>query len=249
MKNKEKNNSKFYILNSSFYSDALPQISFDVRSRRWRYRDSKAFASMEAVRTQAERYFLQEKQTLIKLGNDYNEGRIDLKELQQKAGLALKHIHIAQMIQALDRQEDLTSDKFLLVARNLKQQYHSGTDVLTGERFGIKYLAIDMLQEKVSPAQLTNRLRMFSESGKVTFWGTKSAIAKTNGMREARRVLGSGEHCRHCPKYAALGWVPLSELILPTQQCECRTNCKCTVEFRSSREDACSVHTAEKETF
>ncbi|NER97516.1 MAG: hypothetical protein F6J86_27315 [Symploca sp. SIO1B1] len=63
MKNKEKNNSKFYILNSSFYSDALPQISFDVRSRRWRYRDNGAFASMEAVRTQAERYFGQEKQT------------------------------------------------------------------------------------------------------------------------------------------------------------------------------------------
>ncbi|NEP10871.1 MAG: hypothetical protein F6K14_11785 [Symploca sp. SIO2C1] len=212
--------------------DALPEITFDVQARRWRYRDSRQFASMEAVRTQAERYLEKEKQALVKLGSDYSEGRIDLKELQQQAAKRIKHIHIAQMIQALDRQADLTPAKFLGVARSLKQQYHSGKDPLTGKRFGIKHLATDIADGKVSPAQLTNRLRMFGESGKVTYWETKSAIASDNGIKEARRILGDAEHCRHCPKYAALGWVSLSELILPTQRCECRTNCKCTVEYR-----------------
>lgn len=213
-------------------TDALPEITFDVQSRRWRWRDSRQFASIEAVRTQAERYEREEKQALIKLGSDYGEGRIDLKELQQQAAKHIKHIHIAQMIVGLDRQADLTPNKFLLVARNLKQQYHSGKDSLTGERFGIKYLAQDLAEGSVSPAQLTNRLRMFSESGKVTFWGAKSAIASDNGIKEARRILGDAEHCPQCPRYAALGWVSLSELILPTQRCECRTNCKCTVEYR-----------------
>ncbi|NEP56003.1 MAG: hypothetical protein F6K31_03130 [Symploca sp. SIO2G7] len=221
--------------------DALPEITFDVRSRRWRYRDSRQFASIEAVRTQAERYASEEKQALVKLASNYLEGRIDLQQLQQQAARHIKHIHLAQMIIGLDKQSDLTPNKFLLVARNLKQQYHSGKDSLTGERFGIKHLATDIADGKVSPAQLTNRLRMFGESGKVTYWGTKSAIASDNGIKEARRILGDAEHCRHCPSYAALGWVPLSELILPTQQCECRTNCKCTVEFRTSREDACRV--------
>ncbi len=212
--------------------DALPEITFDVRSRRWRYRDSKAFAPMAAVRTQAQRYATREKQVLRRIGQDYSEGKIDLETFQRQAAQTVKHIHLADMVRALNKQEQLTPDKFLLVARNLKQQYHSGKDPLTGDRFGLKYLAQDMAAGKVSPAQLLNRLSMFGESGKVTFWGTKTALATGDGKSEAMRVLGAAEHCQHCPVYAALGWVPLSELILPTQRCECRTNCKCSVRYR-----------------
>ncbi len=137
-------------MSSVYKADALPEITFDVRSRRWRYRDSRQFASMEAVRTQAQRYLEREKQALIKLGSNYSEGKIDLKELQHQAAKTIKHIHLAKMIMALDRQADLTPDKFLLVARNLKQQYHSGKDPLTGERFGIKHLAQDLVGAKLA---------------------------------------------------------------------------------------------------
>ena len=233
--------------------DQLPEIYYDVRARRWKYRDPKAsvanrktFASIEAVRTQAERYANEEKQALVKLASSYSEGKIDLEQLQRQAAQTIKHIHLAEMIRGLDKQSDLTPDKFLLVARNLKLQYSSGKDPLTGERFGLSYLAADIAEGRVSSAQLTNRLRMFGESGKVTFWGTKAAIAKDKGLGEARRILGKAEHCRHCPVYAAMGWVPLSELILPTQKCECRTNCQCTVEFRAPREDACRVPLKDK---
>ena len=212
--------------------DALPEITFDPRSRRWRYRDTKAFATMDAVRTQAQRYANQEKAALVKVGKALSDGKINLKDFQKQAAVALKHIQLADMIRGLDKQTNLTPEKFLIVARNLKQQYHSGKDPLTGDRFGLKYLAQDIAAGKVSPAQLANRLSMFGESGKLTYWGTKTDTAKSQGVTQARRVLGAAEHCPQCPEYAKKGWVALDELIFPSQACECRSRCRCSLEYR-----------------
>jgi hypothetical protein len=102
---------------------------------------------------------------------------------------------------------------------------------LTGDRFGLKYLFQDIIDGKVSPGTLDNRLRMFGQSGKLTYWETKADIAKSN-FTQARRILAPAEHCPNCIEYARRGWGAIANVILPTQACQCRTNCKCTLEFK-----------------
>jgi hypothetical protein len=211
--------------------DAIPEIFFDVRSRRWKYRDSKAFASMEAVKNQANKYLRSQQHDLVLLGKKYLDGKLSLKQFQLEAGQKIKGIHLAEMIRATNKQGDVKADLFLLVGRNLKQQYYSGKDPLTKERFGLKYLVEDLVAGKVSDRQLANRLSMFGESGKVSHWGTKSAIAKDN-YTEARRILGKAEHCAECVEYSKRGWSTIENAILPTIACSCRTRCKCSLEYR-----------------
>ena len=212
-------------------SDVLPDLVFDVRSRRWLYRDSRQFAPMQAVRVQAERYRNAQQLELTRLGSKYTKGEISLKQFQIDAAQALKGIHLAEMIRALDRQDQATAERFLLIARNLQQQYYRGKDPLTGDRYGLKYLFKDVVEGRVSPGQLENRLRMFGESGKVSYWGIKANIALET-MSEARRLLAPAEHCANCLEYARRGWQSIADTILPTQACQCRSNCKCTLEFR-----------------
>jgi hypothetical protein len=219
------------LVKSDIRLDALPELYYDVRSRRWRYKDTKAFAPMAAVKSQAEKYRNAKQLELVQLGAKFTRGELPVKEFQKQAAIAIKQIHLAEMIRALDKQEQATGDRFLLVARNLRQQYYSGIDTLTKERYGLKYLFKDLVEGRVSPGQLDNRLRLFSESGKVTYWGTRRDIA-SNNFTEVRRRLGASEHCANCIEYARRGWDAIANVILPTQACQCRTNCKCSLEFR-----------------
>lgn len=211
--------------------DILPDIYFDVRSRRFRYRDSKAFASIEAVQHQAEKYRNNQQTALAQLAQKYAQGTINLKQLQEESAISLKRIHLAEMLRAISKQEQVTAERFLIVGRNLKQQYYTGKDPMTGERYGLKYLFRDLVEGKVSPGQLENRLRMFGESGKLTYWSIRANTA-SDIFTEARRILGAAEHCPNCVEYARRGWVAIAEVIYPTQACQCRTNCKCSLEFR-----------------
>lgn len=212
--------------------DALPEIFFDVKSKRWKYRDSKAFAPMTAVKAQAEKYLRSQQKDLILLGKKYLDGGLTLRQFQLEAGQKVKAIHLAEMIRASDKQTDIKSELFLMIGRNLKQQYYSGKDPLSGERFGLKYLAKDLEDGTVSSQQLANRLKMFGESGKVSYWSTKSAIAKDNNYTQARRILGKAEHCSQCVEYARRGWDTIENAVFPTVACSCRTNCKCSLEYR-----------------
>jgi hypothetical protein len=211
--------------------DAIPDLVFDPRSRRWRYRDSQKFASMESIRNLSKKYNANQKSELQRLGSDYSSGKIDIKQFQVEAAKLLKSLHLSAMIQGLDKQNDMKPERFLAVGRNLKSQYYSGKDPLTGDRFGLKYLVQDMVEGNVSSSRLQSRLKMFGESDKVSLWDTRKAIALDNGIQYGRRVLGATENCQQCGYYAGLGVIPLRDIVLPATACQCRTNCKCRIEF------------------
>ncbi len=211
--------------------DILPEIYYDVRSQRWLYRDTKQFAPLVAVQAQAKKYLEEQKRSLILIGKNYIEGRISLREFQDNTANKLKKIHLTQMIGALEKQEDVTAERFLLIGRNLRSQYYAGKDQLTGESFGLKYLVQDLIAGKVSQKQLAARLGMYAESGTVSFWGVRVDIAKDK-YTHAKRVLGkTHKHCDECLSYSGRGWEAIANIILPTVACSCRSRCKCSLVF------------------
>lgn len=211
--------------------DSLPDVTFDVRSQRWRYRDSRQFAPMQAVRTQAERYIQQQRNELIKLGYKQSNGDISLEAFQRDAAKLVKEIHLGNMIAALGRQSDLSPEVFLEVGRQLKKQYHAGRDWQSKKPYGLKYLAQDIKDGKLSDGQLAFRLSMYANSGNKSYWGTKTIIAIKDGKTEAMRVLGVAEHCAECLAMQGT-WRPIREITPIGENCSCRSNCKCSIRYR-----------------
>ena len=64
------------------------------------------------------------------------------------------------------------------------------------------------------------------------FWDIQLLKAALKGLTQSRRHLGQAEHCPDCVRYADMGWQPIGVLPPPKVDSACRSNCKCSMEFR-----------------
>ncbi|NEP10181.1 MAG: hypothetical protein F6K14_08175 [Symploca sp. SIO2C1] len=209
-----------------------PDYYYDRKTNRYKYKGTNRFAPKQAILALTQKYRDRNQLDLIRLARRYHSGSLTLEQFQEQAAEFLKQIHLAEAILGAGGVEVMTPARFLIVARQLKRQYHTGIDPLTGDRFGLKHLAAD-IAGGISEARLANRLRMYGDAAKVSFWGVKTDVARSQDNTEARRVLGkTHQHCEQCLRFTMLGWVSIEQVVLPTQQCECRSQCKCSLEYR-----------------
>jgi len=91
--------------------------------------------------------------------------------------------------------------------------------------------ADDIASEKLSEAQILNRLGMYLGNMRRNFWDAeRDALRLMAGRYRERRVLGISEHCDDCVVYARLGWQPFGVLPVPGERSQCLTNCRCILE-------------------
>lgn len=96
--------------------------------------------------------------------------------------------------------------------------------------------ASDIATGQSSDAQTVNRAGMYADSIYATYQNSVALRERGAGMRRARRVLDpAAEHCTDCPPLAALGWVPIEELV-PIGATPCVSNCRCTIEYEGEAE-------------
>jgi hypothetical protein len=89
---------------------------------------------------------------------------------------------------------------------------------------------------QVSEAQLANRAQMYADASYATYQNSITLRERAAGVRLARRVLDTGaQHCEDCPPLAALGWIPIEELV-PIGATECQVQCRCTIEYQTEAE-------------
>ncbi|MEH1789642.1 MAG: hypothetical protein V7L23_29830 [Nostoc sp.] len=155
------------------------------------------------------------------LGNLLLEGKITLRAWQEQFAESLKILHSQQYLLGVGGQSQIQKEDYLVLARELKNQY--------------KYLrnfAVDLTKGVMSPAQFKIRAAMYAKAAKVSFFKGEKQAAKRSGLDGAYRILGKSDyHCPQCPQYAAKGVVPIDEVIYPTQQCDCRTGCLCNLVY------------------
>jgi hypothetical protein len=84
----------------------------------------------------------------------------------------------------------------------------------------------------LSEAQVKARLQQYHNHAQATFWEATRETMGELGSTEERRVLNPAEHCGDCEGYAGQGWQPIGTLPPPGQASECRSNCRCSLEFR-----------------
>lgn len=200
---------------------------FDPRSRRFRWVDSGRFVAKTTVTKMTAAFVTEQQQALTGLAGKIYSDQINLTEFQIEATKALKNIYIAQLALGRGGMDKVTPSDFGAIGRMLRSQYYNGTGI-DGKQFGLNVLVRDMMAGNVSEAQLRDRLRKFGDSGKQAFWHGR---VMASGKAFAIRILGKAEHCAECLAFAAMGKVRADKVVLPTQQCSCGTNCKCSIRF------------------
>lgn len=205
------------------------KIIYDKTVRRFRY-ENGSFASREAVIYQTRKYLKTTQTEFISLGRQlYNNP--DNPDIQRQMVAKLKAIHVTNGVIAAGGSDRMFPNDFLTIGRVLRSQY--GQSENTPNEYGLKFLYEDIGNGKVSEAKLIQRLEMYAKSGKTSYFAVEKDKRKQEGKTEAKRVLGSTDyHCPECQRYSSLDYVPISELVIPTQGCSCLTNCRCSVIYK-----------------
>lgn len=204
------------------------QLTYDRATKRFKYPEG-TFASQQAVIYQAGKYLREQQAKLVQLASQLNLQPSNLA-LQQEIGRTLREIHVVGAVIAAGGRDKLFANDYLIIARNLKNQY--GLADNTPDEYGLAFIFREIALGNVTPARLTQRFEMYAKSVKTTIFGIQRQKKQDQGLSEARRILGDGEHCDECRQYASYGWVGIDKIILPTQACSCLTNCLCKLEYR-----------------
>lgn len=94
------------------------------------------------------------------------------------------------------------------------------------ERFGR-----DLQDGKLSEKQIRARLELYAKGTKASYEKARLDTKRLNGQQYGRRLLGKADlHCDDCIRYASLGWQRLEDIILPGTNCQCGSNCLCSIE-------------------
>jgi hypothetical protein len=206
----------------------LENIYFDRKTGQYRDRKSKQPVSREQLFELTRQNIATQQQELMGLAGKLADGSLSLRNFQFTAGELLRRIHVQSAVLGRGGKEKMKPGDWLQVGRELLRQYLTGKDK-SGKRFGLKYLAKDIQAGAISVAQLRNSLRLYSESGKTSYWQALKTTEKELGRLYAIRVLGIAEHCDDCLRYSTLPPQPIDQIILPTQQCACMNSCKCRI--------------------
>lgn len=218
--------------------DAIADFRYDPQTQRYRWRDGAGkgrFASKTAILQRTRAYIQEEQAELVNVGQRLTQGDITLGQFQRQAAEHVKNIHIAQAMLGKDGLGNMTSSDYLRVGRELKRHYYQGIDSETGRRYGLKHLAQEVKDGRVSEAQLLSRIAMYGESGKVSYWDAwKSDRTEAWGVR---RVAGDDRSCPFCVEQASIGPRLIPEI--PSCGCcpQCLSRCRCNI-LELSLEDA-----------
>jgi hypothetical protein len=207
-------------------SDLLPirldssDFAWDVKSQRYRYRDSGRFVPREAMLNLQRGYVETVKKDLQTVGKLLADGKINLHTWQEATAKTVKSLHVNQAILGRGGVDRMTSADYLKVGRELRSQYQY-----------LRQFAVDLTQGKLTRAQFEARLNLYANSSNLSHAASEQQNSIEAGFKYMRRKLHASESCPDCIEYAARGIVEIGSLPLPKQNCQCGANCRCSVEY------------------
>lgn len=212
--------------------DALLDFSYDPRTQDYRYsRGANKGGIMPKAEAMEQVRRFRDAQTDLLVG--LADQDLKARDFYRLAKGYLKQIHIAEFLLGVGGYENATDADWLEVGRGLRVQYDKGKGE-DGKPFGLKYLSKEL--PGLSPEMLRHRLRLYAQSGRQVRWLGRTRRADLQGFTHGVRVLGKAEHCADCVAYARMAPRRISTLVLPGQECQCGSNCKCTIRYLTLEE-------------
>lgn len=85
---------------------------------------------------------------------------------------------------------------------------------------------------------IARRARMYGQQARNTFYSFQKVEMERRGFDEERSILNPADHCEGCKSEERKGFRKMDakgkNKMIPIGRRECRSNCKCSVEYRNS---------------
>lgn len=198
--------------------------NYNNASKRWRDSTTGRFVSSEAVENEMFRHSDATHSTLEQLTRQLYGGQINLSQWQIAVASELKDAHLAQAMFAAGGRKNMGFEEFGRVGQTLREQYAF-----------LSNFANAIANGEVSLAQALNRVDMYGEACKQSYWN--EYIEKSDGLLDW--VLGAQDeqNCNLCPSFAAGS--PYTKETIPASPADgttpCKTRCRCSVRRRGER--------------
>jgi hypothetical protein len=167
-----------------------------------------------------------EEQTTLQitlLSEAYRNGEIPLAEWELGMVQKIKEGTIAAALLANGGAANMTGADWQTVQERIDEQVW---------RFLAGFAALLAAGKIILDGRFVARAKLYARETGAAFWDAKKNTAERQGKTESRRLLGQAEHCPDCVRYADMGWQPIGVLPPPKVDSACRSNCKCSMEFR-----------------
>lgn len=201
--------------------DRAGRFVFDARNAYYEYASDLKQVKGEALLQLVNGRVQDGVTTSDRLFDAYQGGQISLSQMRDALATELRRANSQMFALGRGGWRQVTAEDRALLTERLKQEF----DYLRGFMRGIA-------DGKLSEAQIRDRLSMYSEHTRSSFWDGQTAAKADAGYTQERRVLAAAIHCKDCPDYAAQGWQPINTLPSPGLGCQCGARCKCEMEYR-----------------
>lgn len=215
-------------------SDPWPRFDaewgYDANLGRYR-RPSGQFMSQKAVMALVDGRIDKLGQNLRRFTQMLADGNITIDQWQGSVREAIKAAHIQATVLGHGGKDGMGSAEYGRIGQRLRAEYTY-----------LQNFAGDILAGRVSPAMALARVQLYAESVRSSYWEGSSIRQGKQGYSLMRRILDpQAQHCDDCLRYARAGLVSLGSLPMPGQRCECRSRCRCSVEYKRNAVPASPV--------
>lgn len=204
-----------------------PEYYWNEKLRRYQDVDTGRIVSNQQVRAALDAVILSAKQESRMLANDLLNGKLAIKDWQDRMAYLLKTQTLASYALAKGGWGQMTPADFGRAGAELKKQYAY-----------LQRFALDIQNGKISfDGRILTRADLYTERARGTFEDVRREMARQAGFDRERRVLGIADHCPDCLDAAARGWQEIGTLPAIGDSV-CRQHCHCRFEFSHSIEGA-----------
>ena len=195
-------------------------IYFDTESQNYKYIKSNRPVKDAELRKRIKQHLKTVAIENTELTKKLLNNEISFRAWQLQMIELIKNNHVASF-RAGSGNNNPNSRQWLLVANQLRNQEYKYWKVFVNQ----------IASSKLTEGEIVARTIGYIKAAKNSFELGLKEQKEAKGHYWAKRHLGSCKpHCLPCLGYAEIGVVPISQLILPGQACDCGFNCCCGYE-------------------
>lgn len=154
------------------------------------------------------------------LSQQLREGNIRLEDWRLQMQQQIKSAHLSSLAAQKGGWNNLTQADFGHAGAIIKREYQYLEGFVADVQSGKQRL----------DGTLQRRAQMYIDKARTTYHEFGQQVAADKGLTHERSKLNPADHCGGCISEAAKDWQVIGSMI-PVGERDCRTNCKCSVEY------------------